>query len=285
MIISHSSCIIRDKVNPMSERIPPTRFEQNKKVNLFVEAVARWHRKADVQGVENILKIKELLDEGFPVATFSNHLGHLDGPMIPTEFKNISPELRAAYAPVVGEVIWRNRLTRICMYAYSGSLMPSKRLKPKSDDAHGWELRERRKEAAHKAAAEDLANRKLLGLFPEASRSRHKGLTKVSPNISKYLYLVPNTYVVPVGFWGTEKVLPPDTKFIIPRFWNKPHMKVGSPISVPELEVRVGLSESKEENDQKLADELMYEVAQLLPEEYRGYYAQRSESRDHFPRQ
>lgn len=260
----------------MAERIPPTRIEQNRGINKFVEAYARWHRKADVQGVENIRRIKELLDQRIPVATFANHLGHLDGPFLPIEFKNISPRLREVYTPVMGEVIWRNHFTRILMHAYNGILMPSIRIRPEKEDARGWELREKRKESADKAAADDLSNGRLLGLFPEGSRSREKGLKKISPNIARYLYLAENMHVVPIGIWGSEKVFPPDTKLIFPtRFWHKPHMNVGGPISVLELEERVGESESKVENDQKLVDELMYEVAQLIPEEYRGYYREK----------
>jgi len=253
---------------------------------MFVEAYARWHRKADVQGVENIRSIKELLDQGVPVATFANHLGHLDGPFLPIEFKNISPELREVYTPIMGEVIWRNLVTRTLMHAYNGILMPSIRIRPEKEDARGWELREKRKESADKAAAIDLANGRLLGLFPEGSRSREKGLKKISPNIARYLYLAPDMHVVPIGIWGSEKVFPPDTKLVFPtRFWHRPHMNVGRPISVQELEARVGESESKVENDQKLVDELMYEVAQLLPEEYRGHYSARPEGEDHLPLQ
>src|SRR3989344_2587796 len=109
----------------MAERTPPTRIKQNRPINALVEALARWHLKADVQGIENIQLVKELLDQGCAVETWANHLGNLDGPFIPTEFKNFIPEFRKIFVPVVGEVLWRHRGTRLLIHAYDGILMPS----------------------------------------------------------------------------------------------------------------------------------------------------------------
>src|SRR3989344_4369802 len=103
--------------------IPPIRIEQNKAVNRFVKTYAKWHLKAEVLGVENILKAKELLlDQKIPVMGAFNHLGHLDGPLIAIEFNNFAPALRDRYVPVMGEVIWRDILTRIPRYADNGVL-------------------------------------------------------------------------------------------------------------------------------------------------------------------
>ena len=40
--------------------IPPIRIERRRLTNAFVETYAKWHLKAEVQGLENILEIKRL---------------------------------------------------------------------------------------------------------------------------------------------------------------------------------------------------------------------------------
>lgn len=200
----------------MSERIlteiPPVRIERRRFTNAFVEVLAKWHRKTEVHNVENILKIKELLDQKVPVIGIFNHLGHLDGPLIPTEFKNVAPELRELFTAIMGEVIWRNHLTRRLMYAYDGILVPSARLKPEEGDARSWAIRTEWQKKADEETARALSAGKFVGLSPEASRSRVKCMRRVSPKIARYFYLVENTYIAPIGLWNTEKVFPPDTK-------------------------------------------------------------------------
>ena len=120
-----------------------------------------------------------------------------------------------------------------------------------------------------KAAEDDLKAGNVLVNFAEASRSRQRKMVKVDDKIARYFYFVPNTHLVPVGIWGTENVLPPEKIFAR---HAEVFLNIGQPISVRELEERIGTSETKEENDQKLVDEVMYEIAALIPPEYRGYY-------------
>lgn len=257
----------------MAERLPPVRIEQRSVRHAVIERLAKWHRKADVQGLENIAQLEELLKAGAPGLLVVNHLSHLDGPFIAVEIKNFSPEITHKLTLVMGDMIRRNFITRYFMHAYPGILIPSQRLRPEKYDARAWEEREKRKESAYKAEAEDLAGGRVIGVFFEGSRSREKQLGKVSPNNARHLKLVPDENFVPIGLWNTEKVYPPDTKLILPpRFWRQPHISIGRPISIHELEDRIGESTSEEENNQKLVDELMREVAKLLPPEYRGYY-------------
>jgi len=255
------------------KEVPQVKIERRRFTNAFVETLAKWHRKTEIHNPENILKIKELLDQKIPVVGVFNHLGNLDGPLIPTEFKNISPELNRLFTAIMGEVVWRNYLTKPLLYAYDGILVPSARLKPEESDARGWAIRREWQKKADEETEKALKEGKFIGLAAEASRSRDKLMKQVSPKIARYFYLAENTHVVPIGLWNTEKVLPPDTKiFFVARFWNRPHLAVGEPISVAELGERVGASETKAENDQKIVDEVMYEIARLIPEEYQGYY-------------
>ncbi len=69
--------------------------------------------------------------------------------------------------------------------------------------------------------------------------------------------------VVPAAIWGTEQV----RIFPLPRGRRRTiHLRFGAPRSVNRRDVRGrGL--------QEIADELMIDVAAMLPPEYRGYYA------------
>ena len=93
---------------------------------------------------------------------------------------------------------------------------------------------------------------------------------KVRSSTAAYLSLRPNTYAVPIAVYGTEAILPPDAH--IPRKFGPVIVTYGKPISTEELKSRIQAS-SQIEFDQLLIDEVMYEIANLLPEKYRGVYA------------
>lgn len=253
----------------MAERTFHTRIHQNRLINWGVEGYARHNAETTVYGTENIEKVKELLIQGVPVQLYPNHLSHADGPVLAIELKKLSPEVAKKLRLVMGSVIRGNLLTYILMHAYSGFVIPSQRRKP--DSPEGWKVRELQIESTDKAAEQALRDGNILVNFAEASRSRERKMVKVDDKIARYFYFVPKTHVVPIGIWGTENVLPPEK--ILARH-AEVFLSIGRPIPVKELEDRIGESASKDENDQKLVDELMREVAKLLPPEYRGHYAE-----------
>ena len=251
----------------MAERLWQTNIKQSRLINLGVERYASHYAETTIYGAENVEAIKELLIQKTPVQLYPNHLSHADGPVLAIEFKKMSPEVAKKLRFVMGSVIRGNLLTYILMHAYNGLVIPSQRRKP--DSSEGWQVRELQIETADRAAEKTLKVGNVLVNFAEASRSRERKMVKVDNKIARYFYFVPNTHLVPVGIWGTESVLPPEKTLAL---HGEVFLNIGQPISVRELEERIGKSSSKDENDQRLVDALMREVAKLIPEEYQGYY-------------
>jgi len=114
----------------------------------------------------------------------------------------------------------------------------------------------------------------VLGLAPEGTRSRSGVLQRGKPGIA-YLAYKTDVPILPVAIWGLET-------------WGKSwrrlrrphvHVVVGKPFRLPRLE---GKPRSKDL--QVLADQVMYRIAALLPEKYRGVYAGEVPEADTAPR-
>ena len=101
-----------------------------------------------------------------------------------------------------------------------------------------------------------------LAIAPEGTRSRGKGLQRAKPGL---VYLASRTkaIVVPVAFWGVERLS--DWKRL-----RRPtcRLVIGNPFRLPALE-----KGASTERMQQLADQVMVRIGSLLPESYRGVYA------------
>ena len=101
-------------------------------------------------------------------------------------------------------------------------------------------------------------------LFPEGTRSATGALQRGMPG-SAYLALQTQAPILPVAITGTES---------IPGFWRvafpltKIRVTIGSPFTLPEIEGR-----PSKDILQSLSDMIMMRIADLLPSNYRGYYA------------
>ncbi len=100
----------------------------------------------------------------------------------------------------------------------------------------------------------------MVGVFPDGVITREMLQAKAGVAALAVRAGVP---VVPAAVWGTERV----RIFPLPRGRRRTiHLRFGAPRSVNRRDVRGrGL--------QEIADELMIDVATMLPPQYRGYYA------------
>jgi len=106
-----------------------------------------------------------------------------------------------------------------------------------------------------------------LFIAPEGGRSRVTAMRRAKPGIA---YIVEETRapVLPVGLVGTT-----DDFWQRARRGERPNleMRIGKPIRLPAVE---GRGAARREFRQRNADLVMRHIAGLLPEEYRGVYAE-----------
>ena len=110
-------------------------------------------------------------------------------------------------------------------------------------------------------AAAVLGDGGLVVIAPEGTRSGHGRLQKASAGV---VVLASRTGapVLPIGHWGGERVLPALARLRRAIVW----VRVGRPMHVNAPE---GASRAERTGE---LDRIMGALAQLLPEDYRGYY-------------
>ena len=130
-----------------------------------------------------------------------------------------------------------------------------------------WEIVPvRRGEADLEAMKKSLAMLEhgyIFGVAPEGTRSKTGGLLRGQPGIV-LLALRSGAHILPVAHWGAEKM-----KGNLHRLRRTDfHIQVGRMFHLDNK----GEHASREVR-QKMADEIMYQLARLLPPEYRGEYS------------
>jgi len=101
-----------------------------------------------------------------------------------------------------------------------------------------------------------------LLVFPEGSRSRSGQMQPFLPGVARYLD-APDTWVLPVGIAGTERLFPIDAGELHP---VPIALSFGRAFPAGALKERTG------RDRQQMMDLVGVAVAQLLPHQYRGIY-------------
>lgn len=117
--------------------------------------------------------------------------------------------------------------------------------------------------AALRKAEKVLRQNQVLGMFPEGTRSRKPGLGKGQPGTA-IIALRSGAPIVPVAVTGTAGVAVPRSLFRITRVG----VVFGKPFELPK-----GRRLNAELVEQ-CTERIMKEIAVLLPQEYRGAYAE-----------
>jgi 1-acyl-sn-glycerol-3-phosphate acyltransferase len=102
----------------------------------------------------------------------------------------------------------------------------------------------------------------VLGMFPEGTRSRDHQLHTAEPGTA-LIALRAGVPIVPCAVWGTENFKIPRDFFRITRV----SMKIGKPFTLPQTR------RATKEDIEQGSNEIMRRIAELLPPEYRGAYA------------
>ena len=129
----------------------------------------------------------------------------------------------------------------------------------------------KKSEVALNTALDVLKEGKLLGIYPEGTRSPNDKLHRGRTGVAR-LALAAQVPIVPCGLIGTLDVMPPDAK--LPKLFGRPKVIVrfGKPLDLAQRY-------SAEERDRfilrSITDELMYEIMMLSGQEYVDEYASR----------
>jgi 1-acyl-sn-glycerol-3-phosphate acyltransferase len=122
--------------------------------------------------------------------------------------------------------------------------------------------------AAYDACMKALEEDKILAILPEGTRSGNGILKKAQPGIV-LLAARSNLPILPAVIWGQENFWPNLRHFRRTELF----VKVGEPFMLK----TDGITFDRDTR-QKLADEVMFRMAALMPEKYRGEYSDFSKS-------
>lgn len=111
-----------------------------------------------------------------------------------------------------------------------------------------------------------IAGGTLLLMFPEGTRSKDRQMHAGFPGSALIAYRT-GAPIIPVAIWNTEHLKWPFL-FLKPKMHPKVHVRFGEPFFPPKAE-RITSQQAK-----TATDEIMRHVAEMLPEQYRGVYAE-----------
>ena len=128
----------------------------------------------------------------------------------------------------------------------------------------------RKSQQSLEIALEVLHDGKLLGIYPEGTRSPDGYLYRGRTGVAR-LALAARVPVIPCGVVGTDEVMPKAAK--MPRLWGRPKVRVrfGKPLDFS----RYFDNATDRFVLRSVTDEIMYEIMRLSGQEYRDEYASR----------
>jgi 1-acyl-sn-glycerol-3-phosphate acyltransferase len=119
---------------------------------------------------------------------------------------------------------------------------------------------------AFRSGLEALSQGKILGIAPEGTRSGHGRLARGLPGIVLLAYHS-NTPILPLVYYGGERLRDNLNQFKRTDF----HIRVGRMFTLA-----CPTGNMNHDLRWEMVDEIMYQLAILMPEEYRGYYSDTS---------
>lgn len=189
------------------------------------------------------VKGKEAILPKGPLIVAANHLSNADPPVVMASFNRRLNSLAK-------EAIFANPLFSSIFYSVGAHPVKS----------NGRDMK------ALRWALKLLERDRAILMFPEGTRSKNAALQRGKPGIG-YLALRSQAPILPVALTGTEN---------IPGMWRvalplcRISVKIGEPFTLPVIEGKLSRPLL-----QQVTDIIMDRIAQLLPPQYRGYYASR----------
>lgn len=196
----------------------------------------------------NVYGLDKIKKEAGPFIFIGNHLSNADGLVL-------DKVLQKEYDPyfIAGVKLNDEALTNI-----GTRLVKNIKIKPNSAD----------RESLSKIVKAVKGGENIV-IFPEGTRSRNAKMIEAKKGIILIARLT-KAKIVPFGMTGTEKLMPiNDENMGAEKFHHsKVNIKFGTPMDLPKKEK----DEGKHEYEERALNYLMKNIANLLPEDYRGVY-------------
>ena len=204
-------------------------------VNGIVSLFLKLTCKVEIEGVEKI-------PQSGPAILITNHTTTLEGPLF---YMSLRPRRTIALAK---RELWEHFFTRMAMEAWQSIPI----------DRGGMDMK------AIRSCFSVLDDGNFLCIAPEGTRSKNGALKKAMPGTTFFA----SRQGVPIYTmvqWGLLDL----SSNIRKLRRTKVHLRCGDPFIVE----KPGGGKIKAEDREKMADEMMYRLAELLPEKLRGHYA------------
>ena len=179
-----------------------------------------------------------------PMIIISNHTGQIEVPLI---YAHLQPRKVTGWAKVES---WDNKFLNWVFGVWG--MIPVRRGEA---DMH-----------ALKAALRALEKGLILGIAPEGTRNYNGILKRALPG-AVVIALHANAPIIPVAHWGGEVFMNNLKHFKRTDF----HIRVGEP-----FKINVNGAKVTAEMRQQIVDEMMVQIAKMMPEEYHGEYSDKS---------
>lgn len=127
---------------------------------------------------------------------------------------------------------------------------------------------------ALKTAFKVLEEGRCLGIFPEGTRSKSLQLQQGHVGTA-FIALHKNTYILPIGVHGTEKIRHKFESITHILYRPKVVVNIGEPFRLPDVKGHP----SRKDRDRS-TEIIMHKIAELLPESYRGVYRNNADHED-----
>jgi len=185
-----------------------------------------------------------------PLIAIANHTGQIEVPLL---FAHLQPRKLSGWAKAES---WDNKFLNWVFGVWG--IIPVRRGEA---DMH-----------ALKEALRALEKGVIFGVAPEGTRNYTGVLKRALPG-TVIIALHSGAPIIPIAHWGGEVYLKNLKRFKRTDF----HIRVGEPFKLKVEGVKV-----TGEVRQQIVDEMMYELAKLLPEEYRGEYSDMSKAKSRY---
>lgn len=202
-----------------------------------------------------------------PLVIFANHLSYSDANVVEVILRSAGCEEGAScladrLTAIAGPKVYSNLTRRFSSLCFGTIKVPQSSERSSEDAVMNPRDVARAARRAIEIAQDRLALGDALLIFAEGSRSRTAQMQQFLPGTARYLEL-PETWVLPIGIVGTEKLFPIDAAGVHPVPIT---VNIGRPMPASDLRERF------RRDRRTMMDCVGRAVADLLPPDYRGVY-------------